>query len=467
MECDFFIVGSGPAGSVLSWNLAKKGFKISMVDRAKNLGKNDKNSFIYSPYIENCPEYYTPVFSNQLGGNSALWNNKVYLISQSEFNKGEWQFSYEELLKYSCELAKKFEINHDDINKITEINGLKYSQSKRVKKLGNIFNFLNLKSNKNINIYSNSSPIELEIKDNKVISVTVKSLGKNQEFKIIINKAIIFCAGGLGNPNIISNLLKNDNNIIGKNLCDHSHINLTEIKKNEFNNFAHFGKYFINQNKEQLEQNLFSEKDKYFVGVNFDFMPDPARILKRIFTKTRKVASKFILSQIIKYYSLFFKFTVSILSILKIKGKYSLEFFFSQNKNENNQVKLTDNNFDEFGLNKSDILWKISEEEKKIYNNLINHLVGENGKLLNSKKKHLFDESKIFVGLHPSCTTPISKNKLGGCVDINLRLFDYENIYISGSSVFNNNGFTNPTWTIMSLSYRLSEYLSNNKKYNF
>ena len=42
----------------------------------------------------------------------------------------------------------------------------------------------------------------------------------------------------------------------------------------------------------------------------------------------------------------------------------------------------------------------------------------------------------------------------------NLKLFNYDNIYVSGSSVFNINGFTNPTWTIMSLSYRLSEYLS-------
>ena len=123
MECDFFVVGSGPAGSVLSWNLANKGFKVSIVDRASNLGKSDKNSFIYSPYIETCPDYYTPVFSNQLGGNSALWNNKIYLISEDEFNDGEWQFNYDELLKYSFELANKFEINHDEINKITQNDG--------------------------------------------------------------------------------------------------------------------------------------------------------------------------------------------------------------------------------------------------------------------------------------------------------------------------------------------------------
>tara|TARA_A100000164_G_C21932171_1_gene786231 strand:+ start:182 stop:1567 length:1386 start_codon:yes stop_codon:yes gene_type:complete len=460
MECDFLIIGSGPAGSVLSWNLANKGFKVSIVDRANNLGKTDKNSFIYSPYIKDCPDYYTPVFSNQLGGNSALWNNKVYLISEDEFNSGSWQFSYKELLKYSVKLAKEFEINHNEISKVKDINGLKYSQSKRVKKLGNIFNFLNLQSNKNITIYSNSSPVKLIFFEKKVHSAIIEILDKKQKLKIKINKSIIFCAGGLGNPHIINNLLKNDINKVGNNLCDHSHINLTEIQKDKLNDFFYFGKYFINKDKNQLEQNLFLENNKHFVGVNFDFIPDPARILKRIFIRSRKVVSKFLLSILIKYYSLFFKITVSLLSIFNIKGKYSLEFFFSQSKNENNKVKLSNGEFDKFGLNKSNISWKIDDEERKIYNNLIASLVGENGKLLNNKKSYLFDKKKIFVGLHPSCTTSIGKNKSEGCVDSNLKLFDYDNIYVSGSSVFSTNGFTNPTWTIMSLSYRLSEYLN-------
>ena len=40
-------------------------------------------------------------------------------------------------------------------------------------------------------------------------------------------------------------------------------------------------------------------------------------------------------------------------------------------------------------------------------------------------------------------------------------MFDYENIYICGSSVFKLNGFTNPTWTIMTMASRLATYLIN------
>jgi len=106
MEYDFIIIGTGPSGSVIASNLAKKGYKIAMVDRAtdsKNI--SDKNSFIFAPYINSSPFNYTPLFSNQLGGNSALWNNKIYLLTKDEFNTDNWGFGYKELQQNSKDLS--------------------------------------------------------------------------------------------------------------------------------------------------------------------------------------------------------------------------------------------------------------------------------------------------------------------------------------------------------------------------
>jgi len=69
-----------------------------------------------------------------------------------------------------------------------------------------------------------------------------------------------------------------------------------------------------------------------------------------------------------------------------------------------------------------------------------------------------------LASLPPSYTNKIGMSQSGGDVDFNLKLFDYNNVYVCGSSVFPKNGFTNPTWTIMTLSNRLSFFLS--KKIN-
>ena len=62
-------------------------------------------------------------------------------------------------------------------------------------------------------------------------------------------------------------------------------------------------------------------------------------------------------------------------------------------------------------------------------------------------------------GQHPSCTTKIGKNEKDGVVNKDLKLFGYNNMYVAGSSVFPYNGYTNPTWTIMTFAIRLARLL--------
>ena len=149
---------------------------------------------------------------------------------------------------------------------------------------------------------------------------------------------------------------------------------------------------------------------------------------------------------------------------MNMKGKYSYEFFFSQKLNVKNCVDLDNKIKDEFGLFKSNIIWNINDRERKKYQQNINSLFDKKGGLYSNNSHNWFDKKKIFVGLHPSCTTISSSNKKKSCVDNNLRLKGYNNTFICGSSIFSGNGFTNPTWTIMTLSLRLAKYLS--KIYN-
>lgn len=465
MTYDFVIIGSGPAGTTLSWKLAESGFKIALIDRATQEKKNLINDF-FCPYINEIPKFYTPVYSDQLGGNSALWHGKIYLISEKEFNDSQWGFKYDELKKYSENLAQQFKIDNTNLTKVVNKQNGSFHHSYR-SDLKNLFNFLNIKNIQNIDIYKGYSPIKLNFHEQKVDSLKIINNSK-QEKEIMVKNSIIFCAGGLGNPHLLMNLLPSKNENIGKNLSDHAHVNLCKITNNQINKYIDILKPNIKNNlkllginkKEEVAQVF--EFENFFAGVQLDYKIDPLRKIRRVFLKINNMYLRkfltFLSFFILKLNGLIAKFGI----LFNRYYKYSFEFYFSQHQDPQNFVELDKNKLDNFGLSKVNVNWNLTEKDKKKINSIIIDSVGLNGKLFKSKKKINFTKNFYdhgLAGLHPSCTTKIGINQRTGVVDSNLKLYGYSNIYICGSSVFPENGFTNPTWTIMSLSNRLSHFL--------
>ena len=56
--------------------------------------------------------------------------------------------------------------------------------------------------------------------------------------------------------------------------------------------------------------------------------------------------------------------------------------------------------------------------------------------------------------------TRLGTNKKNSVVDINLKVHNNKNLFVTGSSVFPTSGYTNPTFTIIQLSLRLGEHIS-------
>mgnify|MGYP001387413794 CR=1 FL=1 len=465
MTYDFVIIGSGPAGSTLSWKLSNLGFKIAMIDRAIYEEKRLINDF-FCPYIHKSPKFYTPVYSDQLGGNSALWHSKIYLISEKEYDHTKWGFDYNELKFYSTDLAKKLKIEDVKLTEILTKDENYYHTSIR-SNLKNLFKYFKLDINNNIEIYKGYSPTKLNFQNKKVESVEILNT-KNQKKTLFVKKSLIFCAGGLGNPHLLMNLIPIKNEIVGKNLSDHAHVNLCRVNSNKLENYKNILKPNIKNNltifnldkNEELAQ-IF-EEENFFAGVQLDYKIDPMRKIRRLFLKINNIYIRKILSifgfLILKLNGLVAKFGI----FFNKYYKYSFEFFFSQNQDPRNFLKLDQYKVDEFGLKKININWDLTKKDKDKINSIIQKSVGFNGKLFQSSEDISFSKnfySHGLAGLHPSCTTKIGINKSQGVVDSNLKLYDYENIFVSGSSVFPQNGFTNPTWTIMTLSSRLASFL--------
>ena len=457
MKFDFLVIGSGPAGSVISDVLSKKGYSIAIIDRASNDKPNKANHY-FCPYIEKSPKSYTPVFSNEIGGNGILWHSKIYLLSKEELENHNWHIKYNELKLYSDLLSKKLKTSNSLITKFikksTDIYRYSYRASFR-----NIFEYLKIKKNKKIKVFKEFSPVKLNLKNNKVKSVIIRNI-KKIEKKIYINHDLIFCCGGLGNPHILLNLLNKKNNNLGKFLSDHPHVNLGKIRSSEIQFFKKILKPNIKLNLKikTHEAALILKNKKYFCGVQVDYKLDPTRQLIRFFIKIKNLKLRLILN----FFSFFVK---KINGLVHMFGfffnryyKYSFEFFFSQNPNYVNKLYLTDK-FDKFGLRKANIKWDLQKDDLKNYTKLLKKSSFDKGFFIKTENFQKIFNKHGLVGLHPSCTTKIGINKKNGVVDKNLKVFGYENIYVVGSSVFPNNGYTNPTWTIMTLALRLAERL--------
>ncbi len=473
---DFVIIGTGPAGSTISKFLCEKKFKIALVDRASDKNKGRK-SFIFNPYVDKCPKYYSPSFSDQLGGNSALWHKKIYLISKDEITKGKWPLKYSEILKYSKLLANKLGIKHSDLiypNK--KKNTLfKFSQSIRAN-FSNLYDHFDLRSKYNVKTFKNSSPIKLFHKKNKKISgVEIFNSQERKIIKLNISKALVFCAGGLGNSFLIKNLIKDLGKQSGQFFCDHPHIQILKLNTSTAKNFKKYSKVFIfsdqkskkNKNK---EWNMYMNIKNHFAGIQLTTNLDPTLILGRLYLKTNFFNllgspyrfAKNIIKFIIFVVNLLFKVYYKIIDKIGKPGKYSFEFFFSQQKNYSNNLKINKKK-DKFGLNKIDINWSIDKRELSIYNKIIHKFINSTKPLKNKKINIKNFEKKVYVGIHPSCANSfgISKKFI---LDKNLKIKQFKNLYVCGSDVFPSNGFTNPTWTIMTLGTRLFHHLT--KKFN-
>ena len=147
----------------------------------------------------------------------------------------------------------------------------------------------------------------------------------------------------------------------------------------------------------------------------------------------------------------FFKTKSNILKVI---------IFMDQSASKNNRVKLS-NKISKSGLPLASINWKFDDEDwmnvdkfMKIFANEIKSLgIGE---LIYKKPT-----GKDFIGIHSHFMggTRCGTNKTNSVTDHDLKVHDFDNLYISGPSVFPSFGYTNPFYTIAALSLRLADHI--------
>lgn len=137
------------------------------------------------------------------------------------------------------------------------------------------------------------------------------------------------------------------------------------------------------------------------------------------------------------------------------------QYYFEQAPNPDSRVTLADTVDSVFGQRQTRITWVLSDLDKRTYERttaLFKTAVNNLGGTFTFPSWD-FIKSTLVVNGHHMGTTRMSSDPTQGVVDPNLKVHTLKNLYVAGSSVFPSGGISNPTFTIITLSMRLAEYL--------
>lgn len=449
---DYVIIGGGPAGCVLA-NFLSKSNKVALIDIA-SLKMSDENRRFFPPFITFNKRPYSPAFSGVLGGNSDLWSGKIYLISDRECK--DWPIDHDDILFFSKSLARKLNLNHENIYNIEINNNTSFYHRSKRSRLRNVFDTFSIQNNPNISVFPLSKIQNFEFDKNysKIKKVIIKS--KKDTFNIEITKNIIVTAGGLGSIPIIHQALINNPHLEYKKniypLHDHAHYSI-KLSGGSYQNRLEKG--YIKNNNSDFEDCLIFHKDDEMLAIQIDGGHTPGFIQKirsLHFTKENIFLKKSL--SILQIFNSLFNLITKMIGFNKT---IPYEFFFSENKNSG-KVEVIGNN--ETGYNLKVNYNENKDQKEKLFRQALTELPFDIGSY------NLTNLPPPYVGLHPSGSVPMRNNYELGAVDKYLKVYGIDNMSTVGSHVFPQNGVTNPTWTVMTLAYRLAIYLTENNKMN-
>lgn len=144
-----------------------------------------------------------------------------------------------------------------------------------------------------------------------------------------------------------------------------------------------------------------------------------------------------------------------------------LHLAWEQAPDANNRIELA-GTLDATGVARSKLFWHKSAADRRVASTaitLFSQWLARNNlgrvKVAPWLAQGLdFPQDDERAGFHHMGGTRMASSPAAGVVDSNGRVFDVENLYVGGSSVFPTGGHANPTYTIVQLALRLGDHLA-------
>lgn len=388
------------------------------------------------------------------GGTSRRWSGWVATLDKRDFegHNGlpKWPISRSELTPYYPEAASF--LNRDvsilDFDLKTNIND---DFSFKPFSNGNPRRFIDvneLKKFPNVDLILGANLIRLASKDRKVISgLWIYENGKEVLYELTANQIIILACGGLGNAQILLQPTENsvvpignESGLAGRYLMEHPHAHSASILLNKKNipqvgkSFGFHTRAFIPSDSVYLQHKLLActiAIEDIAKGLEIESKE------QEYFEKKLNASLERVNGYARGEQQPQFNNHVEIINQKNWAGLYKLRTQCAFSNLDLYTIDMTTRLFGEY-----------------LYKNQLGIL-----KIHNQK---IYRESS--GGGHTMGTTKMGFTIKDSVCDSKQRAHGYKNLYIAGSSVFTTSGASNPTITIVALSFRLADHLNSTVK---
>ena len=454
---DVCIVGAGAAGITIAKELGDRGYKIALceaggLEYTASSQDNYKGEVIGDPYFD-----LDVARLRFLGGSTNHWRGWCRDFEKGDFARdylGEeykWPMAFEELAAYRNQACKILEIpNSFDVNNrdLSEIKKIKFQFSPPVNFKEKYQQYLS--KSPNISLFINANLEDISGVKGQIRSARFRNY-KEKSFSIQANK-FVFSMGGIENSRYLLWFAKqyggkyfDDSTPIGKYWMEHPIFGLGQalveksVSANRFYSLS-----YAAQKRSQILNCGFRVDEQSTEGTN--------ALLRQLACVAPALGRKM----------------ATLVERDLICGAF-LSASWEQAPKVTNAVTLSDDT-DQFDVPKVVLRWqknaidrKTIKQSVRVFNDWL--LQSDRGRIqLSDWLMNDLDypiKNHELAGYHHMGGTRMSNSNKYGVVDNNCKVYNSDNLYMAGSSIFTTGGHNNPTLPIIEFSLRLAEHLRN------
>lgn len=483
VEADICIVGGGAVGIAMALEFDGTNTSVAVMESG-GLEYDPRTQSLYEGENVGRPTY--SLETNRLryfGGTTNHWAGHCRPFDEFDFAEREWiphsgwPITIDELGPYLARSQPIMELGECDYDSLEEYAGqlglktlpLEGDRLISVMKhqspptrFGTVYRD-ELKRSGNVSVYLHSNVLELFANENAshVDSADVACI-EGPRYKVKA-KHFVLATGGMENPRIMllsnrsaPNGLGNDHGLVGRFYTDHLLIRPAMD---------------VSLSRTDLDFRLYTDLHDINGGLIFGIMTPTAELTRR----EKLTRFRFHLYNLGPGYETPVGGVFSDLdgapevTPLSREGDTHIQVHMAMEPMPNPDafVRLSDDQDDRdlFGQPRLEVNWVVTERELAIAHRAIEIGALEFGRMgIGRAYAPILEKPDEWPdafqsGKHHCGTTRMADSPREGVVDRNCKVFDVDNLYVAGSSVFPNIGHTNPTLNLVALCLRLADHL--------